>query len=109
MPRGLLGTLVIATVLYVGVSFVLTGMQKYSAIDAGAPLSSAFKSVGAGWAATLINIAAVCGLTSVILVELVGIGRIGFAMGRDQLLPRTSPRSATAPEHRCGSPSAPEY
>jgi len=87
MPRGLLGTLIIATVLYVGVSLVLTGMQKYTEINAGSPLSAAFKSVGAGWAATLIDIAAVCGLTSVILVDLVGIGRIGFAMGRDRLLP----------------------
>ncbi len=99
MQRGLLGTLVVATILYVGVSFVLTGMEKYTKIDAGSPLSSAFKSVGAGWAATLINIAAVCGLTSVILVELVGIGRIGFAMGRDRLIPpavaRVSERTGT--------------
>jgi APA family basic amino acid/polyamine antiporter len=87
MARGLLGTLVIATVLYVGVSFVLTGMQKYTKINPGSPLSSAFNSVGAGWAGTMIDIAAVCGLTSVILVELVGIGRIGFAMGRDRLIP----------------------
>jgi APA family basic amino acid/polyamine antiporter len=87
LPRGLIGTLVIATVLYIGVCFVLTGMQRYTEIDPGSPLSSAFDSVGAGWAATLINIAAVCGLTSVILVELVGIGRIGFAMGRDRLIP----------------------
>ena len=100
MPRGLLGTLVIATVLYVGVSFVLTGMQKYTQINAGSPLSAAFNSVGAGWAGTLINIAAVCGLTSVILVELVGIGRIGFAMGRDRLIP---PAVATV-SARTGTP-----
>ena len=99
LPRGLIGTLIIATLLYCGVSFVLTGMQKYTSIDAGSPLSSAFSSVGAGWAATLIDIAAVCGLTSVILVELVGIGRIGFAMGRDHLIPPSiaavSPRTGT--------------
>jgi basic amino acid/polyamine antiporter, APA family len=99
LPRGLIGTLIIATVLYCGVSFVLTGMQKYTSIDPGSPLSSAFKSVGASWAATMIDIAAVCGLTSVILVELVGIGRIGFAMGRDRLIPPAiagiSPRTGT--------------
>ncbi|WP_375485862.1 amino acid permease [uncultured Jatrophihabitans sp.] len=99
LPRGLIGTLIAATVLYCGVSFVLTGMQKYTNIDPGSPLSSAFKSVGAGWAATLIDIAAVCGLTSVILVELVSIGRIGFAMGRDHLIPpvvsAVSPRTGT--------------
>ena len=107
MPRGLLGTLVIATVLYVGVSFVLTGMQKYTQINAGSPLSAAFDSVGASWAGTLIDIAAVCGLTSVILVELVGIGRIGFAMGRDRLIPPGGgDRSAHAPGRPCGSRSA---
>ena len=99
LPRGLIGTLIVSTVLYCGVSFVLTGMEKYTKIDPGSPLSSAFKSVGAGWAATLIDIAAVCGLTSVILVELVGIGRIGFAMGRDHLIPpavaAVSPRTGT--------------
>jgi APA family basic amino acid/polyamine antiporter len=100
MPWGLLGTLVAATVLYVGVSLTLTGMVDYRRIDAGSPLSSAFDSAGARWAGVLISIAAVCGLTSVILVELVGIGRIGFAMGRDRLLP---PRIATL-HPRFGTP-----
>ena len=87
MPRGLLGTLVLATVLYVGVSFVVTGMVDYRAIDEGAPIASAFEAAGAGWAAVLVSLAAVVGLMSVLLVELVTIGRIGFAMGRDGLLP----------------------
>jgi APA family basic amino acid/polyamine antiporter len=87
MAIGLLGTLIVATVLYIGVSFVLTGMQHYTDLNEGSPLSSAFDSVGASWAGTLVSIAAVCGLTSVILVELVTIGRITFAMGRDGLLP----------------------
>ncbi|SHH45020.1 basic amino acid/polyamine antiporter, APA family [Jatrophihabitans endophyticus] len=99
MPRGLIATLVVATVLYVGVSFVLTGMQRYTRLNAGSPLASAFDSVGASWAGTLVSIAAVCGLTSVILVELVGLGRIGFAMGRDRLLPeavaKVEPRTGT--------------
>lgn len=99
MPRGLIGTLIIATVLYVGVSLVLTGMQKYTELNAGSPLASAFDSVGASWAGTLVSIAAVCGLTSVILVELVGVARIGFAMGRDRLLPpvvaAVNPRTGT--------------
>ena len=87
MPRGLLWTLGIATALYLGVSFVLTGMSKYTDLNEGSPLASAFDAVGASWAGTLVSIAAVCGLSSVILVDLVGIGRIGFAMGRDGLLP----------------------
>ena len=87
LPLGLLGTLGLCTLLYVGVSFVVTGMQKYTSLDEGAPIAGAFKSVGLGWASALISIAAVCGLTSVILVDLVAMGRIGFAMGRDHLLP----------------------
>jgi APA family basic amino acid/polyamine antiporter len=87
LPLGLLGTLGICTVLYIGVSFVVTGMVDYRKIDEGAPIASAFDAVGAGWAASLISIAAVAGLTSVILVDIVAMGRIGFSMGRDRLLP----------------------
>jgi len=64
LPQGLLGTLAIATVLYVGVSLVVTGMVHYSKLNEGSPLASAFDSVGASWAGTLVSIAAVCGLTS---------------------------------------------
>ncbi len=99
LPLGLIGTLIIATVLYIGVSLVVTGMVPYSQIDTGSPIASAFDSVGASWAGTLVSIAAVCGLTTVILVDLVGMGRIGFAMSRDGLLPaavgRISPRFGT--------------
>lgn len=87
MPRGLLGTLVLATVLYVGVAFVVVGMVDYRTIDVGAPISDAFRTAGAPWAAVLVSIAAVAGLTSVLLVELITLGRIGFAMGRDGLIP----------------------
>ncbi|AEV84845.1 amino acid permease [Actinoplanes sp. SE50] len=87
LPLGLFGTLGISALLYVAVSFVLVGMVDYRSIDPGAPIASAFAAVGAGWAADLVSIAAVAGLTSVILVDIVAIGRIGFAMSRDGLLP----------------------
>jgi len=87
LPVGLLGTLALCTVLYMGVSFVITAMVDYRTIDEGAPIASAFDAVGAGWAAALISVAAVAGLTSVILVDIVAMGRIGFSMGRDRLLP----------------------
>lgn len=99
LPIGLLGTLGICTVLYVAVSAVLTGMVDYRDLDEGAPISSAFKSVGLGWAADLISVAAICGLTSVILVDIVTMSRIGFAMARDGLVPpalsRLHPRFGT--------------
>ncbi len=100
LPRGLLGTLAVSTLLYVGVSFVVTGMVDYSRLDVGAPIARAFDAVGAGWAATLVSIAAVAGLTSVTLVDLVAMPRIFFAMGRDRLLP---PRFATL-HPRFGTP-----
>lgn len=87
LPVGLLGTLALCTVLYMGVSFVITAMVDYRQIDESAPIASAFDAVGAGWASVLISIAAVAGLTSVILVDIVAMGRIGFSMGRDRLLP----------------------
>jgi APA family basic amino acid/polyamine antiporter len=99
IPLGLLGTLGVATALYIGVAFVVVGMVKYTDIDEGAPIADAFDQVGLGWAASLISIAAVAGLTSVILVDLVTVSRIGFAMGRDGLLPqgiaKVSPRTGT--------------
>jgi APA family basic amino acid/polyamine antiporter len=101
LPQGLLGTLAIATVLYVGVSLVVTGMVHYSRLNEGSPLASAFDSVGASWAGTLVSIAAVCGLTSVTLVDIVTMSRIGFAMSRDGLLPR--PIGAISP--RFGTPA----
>lgn len=85
---GILGALAVCAVLYIGVSLVLTGMVPFPDIDTGAPLASAFDSVGQHWVSALISLGAVTGLTSVMMVELVTIGRIGFAMGRDGLLPK---------------------
>jgi APA family basic amino acid/polyamine antiporter len=87
MPRGLIGTLVICTVLYLLVCIVLTGMVDYRNLSEGAPISDAFKQVGLEWASVLVAVAAIAGLTSVILVDIVAMGRIGFALCRDGLLP----------------------
>ncbi|RYI99290.1 MAG: amino acid permease, partial [Actinomycetales bacterium] len=88
MPRGLIGTLAICTVLYALVCLVLTGMVNYTEISEGAPISNAFTVVGLDWANVLVNIAAIAGLTSVLLVEIVALGRIGFAVSRDGLIPK---------------------
>ena len=87
MPLGLLGTLGICTLLYVGVCLVLTGMVHYSELSEGDAVADVFDQVGLQWAGILIGIAAVAGLTSVILVDLVAMPRIGFALARDGLLP----------------------
>jgi APA family basic amino acid/polyamine antiporter len=88
MPRGILGSLVVCTVLYVAVSLVVTGMQKYSQLDVDAPLAHAFKAVGAPFWSGLISFGAAVGLTSVVMILLLGQTRVFFAMSRDGLLPK---------------------
>lgn len=89
IPRGIIGSLIICTILYMAVSIVITGMLKYSdpAMNTSAPLSEAFKVNGATWASKIISLGAVCGLTTVILVLMLGQARVLFAMSRDGLLP----------------------
>jgi APA family basic amino acid/polyamine antiporter len=90
VPRGILGSLAIVTLLYMAVSLVVTGMQKYSEIEAGdpAPLATAFDSVGLDWMGRLIAIGACIGLIVVVMILMLGQTRVGFAMARDGLLPR---------------------
>jgi len=110
MPRGLIGTLVICTVLYLAVCLVLTGMVNYADLSEGAPISDAFHQVGLGWAGFLIGLAAVAGLSSVILVDIVAMGRIGFALSRDGLLPaaigRVHPKFRTPARITLGTTAA---
>ncbi len=87
MPIGILGSLAICTLLYLAVSAVITGMVPLAQIDKTAPLASAFQDVGLPFAANLISLGAIIGLTTVLLVLLLGQSRIFFAMSRDGLLP----------------------
>jgi basic amino acid/polyamine antiporter, APA family len=86
MPLGILGTLLIATGLYVGVSVVLTGMIDYNMINLTAPLADAFSQIGMGWAGTMIAIATLVSLTATTLCSLLGQPRIFYQMGKDGLL-----------------------
>ncbi|MCM2387082.1 amino acid permease [Streptomyces albipurpureus] len=88
MPRGILGSLVICTTLYVAVSIVVTGMQHYSELSIDAPLADAFKATGHPWYAGVISFGAAVGLTTVCMILLLGQTRVFFAMSRDGLLPR---------------------
>lgn len=92
VPRGLLGSLLVCTLLYVAVSLVVTGMQKYTRLTVDAPLADAFKSNGHPFYAGLISFGAAVGLTTVCLILLLGQTRVFFAMSRDGLLPRTFSR-----------------
>jgi APA family basic amino acid/polyamine antiporter len=88
LPRGIIGSLAICTVLYVLVCIVITGMVKYTDINGEAALAEAFRSVGRGGFATLISAGAVAGLTTVVLTLMIGAARVVFAMSRDHLMPR---------------------
>jgi basic amino acid/polyamine antiporter, APA family len=90
VPRGILGSLVIVTVLYMAVSLVVTGMQNYTDIDPedAAPLSTAFAANGADWMSDVIAVGACIGLVVVAMILMLGQTRVGFAMSRDGLLPR---------------------
>ena len=94
VPRGILGSLAIVTVLYMAVSLVITGMQSYTDIDPedGAPLATAFDAVGMDWMGRLISIGACIGLIVVVMILMLGQTRVGFAMARDGLLPRALAR-----------------
>jgi len=96
VPRGVLGGLAIVTVLYILVTVVVTGMVSYTELAASdsPSLTTAFVLVGADWAGKVISIGILIGLTSVIMVLLLGLTRIVFAMSRDGLLPRGISRTS---------------
>jgi APA family basic amino acid/polyamine antiporter len=87
IPFAIIASLVICTVLYILVSLVLTGMVPSGELDMKAPVASAFEGVGMPWATTLITVAAVAGLMSVMLVMMLGQTRIFLGMAKDGLLP----------------------
>ncbi|MBG0826930.1 amino acid permease [Planomonospora sp. ID67723] len=88
VPKGIIRSLVATTVIYIAVAVVMVGMTPYEKIDTTAPLASAFRQAGEGFMVHVINIGAVLGLTTVILVLLVGLTRVVFSMARDGLFPR---------------------
>jgi APA family basic amino acid/polyamine antiporter len=87
LPIGIIASLLVCTVLYVAVSLVVTGMQNYKHLSTDAPLAEAFKSVGHPAFATIISVGALAGLTTVVLILMLGQSRVFFAMSRDGLLP----------------------
>jgi basic amino acid/polyamine antiporter, APA family len=87
MPIGILGSLLICTILYVAVGFVLTGIVPFDRLGVPDPIAVGIDAAGIRWLAPLIKLGIVLGLTSVILVSLLGQPRIFRAMAHDGLLP----------------------
>jgi APA family basic amino acid/polyamine antiporter len=86
VPLGILCSLAVCTVLYISVAAVLTGLVPMSQIDIHAPVAEALSLAGYKWGAALVAIGAVAGITSVLVVMMLGQIRVFFAMSRDQLL-----------------------
>jgi basic amino acid/polyamine antiporter, APA family len=88
MPVGIIGSLVICTVLYILVSGLLTAMVPYADLNVSAPVAVAIDATGVRWGSVLVKTGAVAGLGSVMLVMLLGQSRVFYSMSRDGLLPK---------------------
>jgi basic amino acid/polyamine antiporter, APA family len=88
VPIGILGSLLICTALYMLMSYVLTGLASYTTLNVAHPVSFAAESLpSTAWLAPLINVGAIVGLASVVLVLLLGQSRIFYAMSKDGMIP----------------------
>ena len=87
VPIGIIASLVLCTLLYILVAGVLTGVISYTELNVAAPIALAVDHMGMNWLSPIIKLGAIAGLTSVMLVLLMGQSRIFYAMAKDQLLP----------------------
>ncbi len=87
IPRGIIYSLIISTVLYVAIAVLITGMVKYTQLNTPSPMATALLRAGVSWASALVSVGALAGLSSVLLVNMYGLSRVLFSMARDRLLP----------------------
>jgi APA family basic amino acid/polyamine antiporter len=92
MPIGIIGSLVVCTILYVLFAHVLTGIVSYTELNTAAPVAEAIDKTDYKWLRPALKLAIVMGYTSVILVMLLGQSRVFFSMSRDGLLPKVFSR-----------------
>ena len=85
MPIGILGSLIICTLLYIIVAGLLTGLKPYTTLNVPAPVADGAAAIGEAWAIVLIDLGAIAGLASVMLVMLLGQSRVLYTMSRDGL------------------------
>jgi len=87
MPVGIIGSLLVCTVLYILVSGIATGVVPYTELNVPDPIAVVADRAGLGWISSFIKLGAIAGLSSVILVMLLGQSRVFYSMARDGLLP----------------------
>lgn len=87
LPRGMMYSIIICTILYIGISLVLTGMVPFHELAVGDPLAFVFQKVGMNWISGIVAVSAIFAMASVLLVFQLGQPRIWMAMSRDGLLP----------------------
>jgi APA family basic amino acid/polyamine antiporter len=87
MPVGILGSLVVCTILYILVAGVLTGLVKYNTLNVPDPIAIGIDATGVRWGSLLVKIGALGGLTSTMVVMLLGQSRVFYSMSKDRLLP----------------------
>ena len=87
VPKGIIGSLLICTVLYILVAGILTGVVSYTELNVAAPIALAIDHMGMNWLSPIVKLGAITGLTSVMLVLLMGQSRIFYSMAQDRLLP----------------------
>ena len=87
MPRGILGSLAVCTVIYAVVGLVATGLVPYTQLKGSDPLARAFEAAGLAWGQAIVSLGAIISMTAVLLVFQLGQPRIFFSMSRDGLLP----------------------
>jgi basic amino acid/polyamine antiporter, APA family len=93
LPRGIIGSLLICTVLYIIVAGLLTAIAHYSSLNVASPISHSLLVLGYKTAAGLVGVGAIAGLTTVMLVLFYGLTRVFLAMSRDGLLPKIFART----------------
>ncbi|HTS78233.1 MAG TPA: amino acid permease [Bryobacteraceae bacterium] len=86
MPFGILGSLILCTILYIIVAGLLTGLKPYTALNTPAPVADGAAEIGVQWGVVLVDLGAIAGLASVMLVMLLGQSRVLYTMSHDGLL-----------------------
>ena len=99
MPIGILGSLAVCTILYIALGAMLTGVKNYTELNTAAPVALGMQATGVRWGSVLVMLGTFAGLTTTMLVMLLGQSRVFYSMSRDGLLPewagRVHPRFRT--------------